>query len=371
MLAALTPTRSATSMTDKPRFWRVLRTSWLKLGLRAIDSSFLRCSELIVEHGDETYASFTNHNSISVSVSRFSIISPICYSSIMESHSPNPIAPTTDDAEPKMRRHLGLDGGTASSSSNDPLRIARQAIRSQTAARDYAERQLAQAQGAIQDLRTRLHQLRQEKDAAMSAAHSAMSAKDTAERSVRGAESALATERATRIRTEGMLRDAEATIRDLREKLATANRSLHGVQAELVAERQSREQADATPRLAIAVPETFVALVRDATAPAVRKPVGRPRKVATAQPIPTPIRQLDEPQSSPRYEASSNRAAVAHTGRRPIGRPRKIAVAQPVEKLIKPPRKAQMPSKTIMKTASNRTDDQEPVQWWVEGWKDG
>ena len=72
-----------------------------------------------------------------------------------------------DDVESKMLRSLGL--GTASnptsvlSSPIDPLKAARQAIRSQAVAREYAERQLAHAEVTIQDLRTKLHHARQEK----------------------------------------------------------------------------------------------------------------------------------------------------------------------------------------------------------------
>ena len=85
--------------------------------------------------------------------------------------------PQSDDAEAKMRQSLGLDKasdpGSAPSSSNDPLRGARQAIRSQAAAREYVERQLAHAEATIQNLRTKLHHARQEKDTAVEAARSA------------------------------------------------------------------------------------------------------------------------------------------------------------------------------------------------------
>src|SRR6185437_16250095 len=126
----------------------------------------------------------------------------------MDSQS-DTISPQNDDAEANMRRNLGIN-----SSSNDPLKMARQAIRSQVTAREYTERQLVQAQGAIQDLRTKLRHVHQEREAAVATA-----------RSARAAESALATERATRTRIEGMLRDADATVHDLRQKLAAANQA--------------------------------------------------------------------------------------------------------------------------------------------------
>jgi hypothetical protein len=287
----------------------------------------------------------------------------------MESQSPDQTSPQADDAESKMRRNLGIDGASLPSSSNDPLRAARQAIRSQVTAREYTERQLTQAQGSIQDLRTRLRHVHQEREAAVAAAQSAMATKDTAERSVRAAEAALASERAARVRTEGMLRDAEATIRDLREKLASANQTLRGVQTELVAEHQAREVAYDTVRPVITAPETVVATVRDVAMPTVRRPVGRPRKIVTAESILKPIRQSIEAQASREVEAGSTQHAGGPSVRRQVGRPRKMTAAQPVEKPVRPPRKAQMPGKAITKMPSSRADDQEPIQWWIDGWK--
>jgi chromosome segregation ATPase len=193
----------------------------------------------------------------------------------MESQS-DQTSPQTADAESTMRQNLGLNG-SASSSANDPLKAARQAIRSQTAAREYAEQQLVQVQSAIQDLRSRLHHTRHEKDAAIAAVQSATAAKDAAERSVRAAESALANERANRVRVEGMLRDAEVTVRDLREKLAAANQTLRATQAEMATERQARSLEDVA---VIVVPEVATPTVRDSELPVVRRPVGRPRKMA-------------------------------------------------------------------------------------------
>jgi hypothetical protein len=218
----------------------------------------------------------------------------------MESQSPNPISPQTDDAESRMRRNLGLDGGPANgsppSSSNDPLRAARQAIRSQVTAREYTERQLVQAQTAIQDLRTKLRHVHQERESAISAAQSAVMAKDNAERTMRAAEKALAAERANRARTEGMLRDGEATIRDLRAKLGAANQDLQTMRAKLAAERLTRAKADDVPRPAIAVHETVVATVQQAGVPIVRRPVGRPRKTAVVETAKASIWPMTQPQ---------------------------------------------------------------------------
>jgi hypothetical protein len=157
------------------------------------------------------------------------------------------------------------------------------------------------------------------------AVQSATAARDAAERSVRAAETALATERANRTRTEGMLRDAETTIRDLREKLATANQNLHGVQAELAAERQAHQVADDDViRPAVSEAASIVAPIRDATVPVVRRPVGRPRK---------------------------------------------IMIASSVGNSIRSPEKHKNTTKDGSKKTSQHADDQEPVQWWVEGWK--
>jgi hypothetical protein len=203
----------------------------------------------------------------------------------------------------------------------------------------------------------------------VAAAQSAMATKDGAERSMRVAEAALATERATRVRTEGMLRDAQATIKDLREKLATANQNLRGMQSELDAEREARPTDDAAPGPAIAMPETVMAPVRDVAVSTVRRPVGRPRKTVVVGPVPMLIMHLDESSASPGHKTPPNQNAIVQTIRRSVGRPRKTAVVLPVQKPITPPTKAQAPIKPITKKATSRADDQEPIQWWIEGWK--
>jgi hypothetical protein len=264
-----------------------------------------------------------------------------------------------------MRRNLGLDGAGPSSSS-DPLKAARQTIRSQVTAREYTERQLVQAQSSIQDLRTRLRQVHHERETAVAAAQSAMAAKEAAERSMRAAEGALATERATRVRIEGVLRDAEATIRDLREKLAAANQNLHGVEAELAAVHKARQEPDDAMMVAPEMMEIAAPTDPEPAVPIVRRPVGRPRKIAVEKPI-TPS---FEPEASSKDEAPSNRDIAAPTVRRPVGRPRKNAVTQPVVKPIMQRKNSPVPVKVVKKNAASRANDQEPVQWWVEGWKE-
>jgi hypothetical protein len=277
----------------------------------------------------------------------------------------NPILPQTGAAESKMRQSLGLGGSTngslPSSPANDPMKAARQAIRSQVTAREYTERQLAQAQGAIQDLRTKLRHVHQERETAISAAQSAMMAKDHAERTMRAAETALATERATRIRTEGTLRDAEATIRDLREKLATANHALQTMRAEISAERLARAKAGDVPLPAMATPETVVATVQEVIAPIVRRPVGRPRKTVFVEAGQASMLPITEPQ------VIRNTAVPAV--RRPVGRPRKTAMAQPVEQPIGLQENLPVSTKVGRNKVTSRADNQEPIQWWIEGWK--
>ena len=257
--------------------------------------------------------------------------------------------------------------GSTASPSNDAMRVARQAIRSQVTAREYTERQLVQAQNVIEEIRTKLRHVHHEREVAVAAAQSAIAARDTAERSARAAESALASERAARARVEGRLRDAETTIRDLREKLATANQAM---QVEKAAERLNRQKADAG---VIVVPEAMVPTVRDSGLPVVKRPVGRPRKVAFVQLAPTMIGALEEPLAT----ASPTVDTVAPASRRPVGRPRKMVVAEPISTLMTQRKKAQASGEAITKIEANpkrqdqrrRTDPQEPVQWWVEGWR--
>ena len=157
-----------------------------------------------------------------------------------------------DDIEGRMRRSLGLLGTTpvsapTSSPADDPLRGARQAIRSQAAAREYVERQLVHAEATIEDLRGKLHHARRDKDAAIEAARSAAARKVAVERSLAATESALATEKAARDRSDRALREAQATISHLQVKLDAAAET---AKAELAAERQVRQKAETAPRQA-------------------------------------------------------------------------------------------------------------------------
>jgi hypothetical protein len=290
----------------------------------------------------------------------------------MESQS-DQTSPQTADAESAMRQNLGLNG-SASSSANDPLKMARQAIRSQVTARDYAEQQLSKAQGAIQDLRNRLRHVHHERESAINAAQSAMAARDTAERSTRAAESALATERANRARVEGTLRDAQATILDLREKLAAANQTIKSTQAELAAERSAISSSE--DGAVVAVPKVVAPTVRQGVLPVVKRPVGRPRRVTVGERVQTVITPPEKPLAIRDDAVLPNVDAAVPNIRRPVGRPRKIVVAEAIQTMVTTAKKVQVVGKAVTartakpkrKVTNRGADDEEPVQWWVKGW---
>ena len=243
---------------------------------------------------------------------------------------PDPTMPEDNDAETGMRRLLGRgtasDPDPAATSSNDPMKAARQAIRSQ-AARDYAERELVHAEATIQELRTKLHHAHREKDAALEAARLATAAKLAAQRSMLEAE-------ASRDRSDRALREALATNRDLQAKLDGFARGFETAQAEPAAERQARLKADDSRR------ERPIATAREAALP------------------------------------PSHDDAVVQTIRRPVGRPRKTAATTPAPASNSTGRKAMDPDEIIAETAGNLQKKarnrpaarQEPVQWWVDGW---
>ena len=252
-----------------------------------------------------------------------------------------------------MRRSLGLNATTGNGSTpplpNDPLKAARQAIRSQATAREHAERQLAQAQAVIHDLRTKLHHTRLDKDVAQEAARLATAAKITAERTLIATESALAAEKAGRERGERSLRDAHATIRELQGKLDAAVQGLQAVQAELAAERQARHTAEEIARAAVT---TTPAEGREEAAPVVRRPVGRPRKNILAQPVPRPTKssaKAPAPRKAVPKKPASRKQSPVPTVRRPVGRPRKKMVAQSAQRPAKSSAKAAAPTKTAPK----------------------
>jgi hypothetical protein len=218
-----------------------------------------------------------------------------------------------------MRRNLGVDPGPVAPAPVDPLRGARQAIRSQAAAREYVERQLAHAEASIQDLRNKLHRARQDKDAAAEAARSATARTLHAERALAATGQALVTEKAARARSDRVQAEAQVTARDLQVRLDAAVLALETTRSELAAERQAHQKTEAALRDAIAE-RRHLAEPEPPAAAVVRRPVGRPRKIVANAAAPSVTRPADAPK----------------------GKLRRVPA-----------------------------DSQEPVQWWVEGWKPG
>jgi hypothetical protein len=241
-----------------------------------------------------------------------------------------------NDAESRMRLRLGLAGAAnsapAAPQSSDPLKGARQAIRSQAAAREYVERQLAHAEASIQDLRNKLHQAYRAKDTAVEEARLATVARTAAQRIAHVTEAALASEKTARERADRALREAQASVRDLQTRLDSAARGQEEAKAELAAERLARQKAEAARREEIAVRRAAPSVTRDeADEPRIKRPVGRPRKIV-----------------APAVVADSELPAAK--------------APDPVEIIAK------KPAKPAAKGRVRPTGEQEPVQWWVEGW---
>ena len=216
------------------------------------------------------------------------------------------------------------DPDPAAPSLNDPMKAARQVIRSQ-AARDYAERELVHAEATIQELRTKLHHALRERDAALEAARLATAAKLAAQRSMLEAE-------ASRDRSDRVLRQALATNRDLQAKLDAFARGFETAKAEPAAERQARLKADDSRQeapLVTAREAVLPASHDDAVIQTIRRPVGRPRKTAATAPAP----------AATEGKAMDSDEIIAET------------------------------TGNLQKKARNReAAGQEPVQWWVKGW---
>ena len=156
-------------------------------------------------------------------------------------------------------------------SGTNQLEQARQAIRAQAAARERAERLLADAQAAVRDLQTKLAHERLAKD--------------------------------------------EAVQRAEAEKQAS-EQALQSVRAELEAERLARLNAETTVKSAVEAREVVVPASPDeAAVVVVRRPVGRPRKVAIAKPDPAPT----TPGVSARRHAKPGRPAKLRVAKEPRG----------------------------------------------------
>jgi len=207
------------------------------------------------------------------------------------------------EAEARMRESLGLSGGPKLPVVDDPQRLARQAIRSQAAARDYAERQLLRAEQTIQDLHTKFHAVRREKDVAVEAVRAAQAAQAHAGRNLRAVEAALSHEKAISGRVQRDVLEARTTIHDLRTKLALANQTVESLQTQLAQERQAQIAAEH------------------------QRPV---------TPVPAAVGNAPEGQPVKRGRPPGKRDASA---------PRQLAPK-----------------------ARKAYSNQEPVQWWTNGW---
>ena len=242
----------------------------------------------------------------------------------------DPTTPEGNDAETGIRHSLGFgtasDPGLGESSLDDPMKAARQAIRSQ-AALDCAERDLVHAEATIQELRTKLHHAHREKDAALEAARLATAAKLAAQRGMLEAE-------ASRDRSDRALREPLATNRDLQAELDAFARDFETANAAPAVEYPTRAKADDSRREALTVTASEV--------------------------LPSP----------------SPDDAVIQTIRRPVGRPRTTAATAPALASNNTGRKAMESDEITTETAGNlqrearnrQAAGQEPIQWWVEGW---
>jgi len=77
------------------------------------------------------------------------------------------------------------------------------------------------------------------------------------------------------------------------------------------------------------------------------------------------------PSKTPLAIVSPNVDAAGRIARRPVGRPRTMG-AEPAQTSTKLSEKAQLSGsghKPKQMVLNRGGDDQEPIQWWVEGWK--
>jgi hypothetical protein len=126
------------------------------------------------------------------------------------------------------------------------------------------------------------------------------------------------------------------------------------------------------PRVAV-VPEATVPPIREDELQVIKRPVGRPRKIVVQRTVEAVL----TPSNQPPAIISPTVYAAGRIVRRPVGRPRKVVVVTPSPTLVTPPKKAPVPGRPVIgktdkpkqKISNRSADDQEPVQWWVEGWK--
>jgi hypothetical protein len=198
-----------------------------------------------------------------------------------------------------IHRHQNPDAESA-----NQLVAARQAIRSQAAARERAERLLEQAQETIRGLQAQLAHERLAKDEAIERAATETQTVDHAIQTVRAE---LVAERLARERAEQACRGAQVTIGNLSEKLHAASQALDTAKAELATERRRAVESTGAQRASNGVPAV----------PTVRRPVGRPRKQAVGE----TVEKLVEPSAKAKAPAVTKRTKVSEKLDRAAQRP--------------------------------------------------
>ena len=154
------------------------------------------------------------------------------------------------------------------------LEAARQAIRSQAAARERAERLLEEAQSTIRDLQTKLAHERLAKDEALQAAQRAATARQDVQLTLQAVQAELTAERLARRAAENAAAKAQDGCREAEQRLRDI-RAAEAVQGP--AEPRGNRKAAARPRV-VAVAETPDSVDVDTT-PKPSRRRGRPPKV--------------------------------------------------------------------------------------------
>ena len=247
------------------------------------------------------------------------------------------------------------------------LDAARQAIRSQAAGRERAERLLAEAQATVRSLQTAIAHERLAKDDAI---ERAKSERQTVEHALATVQAELAAERQARQRAEDALRDAQATVRDLQTKLGherlakdeagqraeaerrTAEQALQTARAELAAERLARHKAEDALAEALKGRQEAEQRLRDAMATRAEQRLNRGRKTVGAVP------------SHPVVNTAPDKTGAAFTTvPQTVRKPRTTVVTPDGDAMVKPARRRGRPPKVSQ-------PDSNPVEWWTAGWRE-
>jgi hypothetical protein len=189
--------------------------------------------------------------------------------------SPTPPVSSPSGSRPQRRRFIQdgevpvtvihRDHRQGGPSGVNQLEAARQALRSEVAAKERADRLLDEARDTIRGLQTKLAHERVGRDEALQAAQRALSEKGAVERTLQTLHSELAAERSAR----------QAAAR-VREGLEVSVRTL---QAELAAERDARQTAELRSEQALAARQEADELLRQAlVATEAQTPSGAPSK---------------------------------------------------------------------------------------------